>query len=70
MQFIEVAAEDLMKLREGLGILESLNHEIVSSLDIWIYGITTSPGILDAARKPLLLILVMSSVKKTYSSPK
>ena len=53
MYFQETTAEDLMKLREGLGILERLSRDLVSGMDIYVYGVTTSPAILDACREAI-----------------
>jgi hypothetical protein len=53
MEYTEVSADDLMKLREGLGVLERLSRDLVSGMDIYVYGITSSPAILDAAREAI-----------------
>jgi hypothetical protein len=53
MYYLETTADDLMKLREGLSLLERLNRDLVSGLDLYVYGITRSPAILDACREAI-----------------
>ena len=53
MYYTEIAPEELMKLRDGLDILQKLGRDVISSLDIHVYGITSAPGILDAAREAI-----------------
>jgi hypothetical protein len=53
MEYTEVSADDLMKLREGLSILEKVDRDLVSGIDVYVYGITNSPAILDAAREAI-----------------
>ncbi len=49
--FIDVTEEELTKLRETLSLLERLDIAKIETLDIYVYGMTNSPAILDAARE-------------------
>ncbi len=51
--FIDVTEDQLLHLRESLELLGALNRDKVKDLDLYIYGITNSQGILDAAREAI-----------------
>ena len=52
-RYIEVDAERLSKLHEGLELIESVDREAFRNLDLHIYGITNNPQIIDAAKEAI-----------------
>lgn len=50
MKYIDIKQDDLLKLRDGLEILERIWDEDQSS-NIYLFGITNRPVILDAVRE-------------------
>lgn len=53
MNFIEVSREQLLELHHALSLFEKLNSDIIGELDLYLYAITTSPTILDAAKEAI-----------------
>lgn len=52
-RYVEVDAERLSKLHEGLELIESVDREAFRNLDLHIYGITNNPQIVDAAKEAI-----------------
>src|ERR1019366_2514873 len=50
-RFIEIDESKLVALHDGLDLLEMLDRDAVGSLELYVYGITTDPGIVDAAKE-------------------
>lgn len=50
-RYIEINEERLEKLHDGLELMEMLDRESMRSLDLHIYGVTSNPQIIDAARE-------------------
>lgn len=55
--YIEIDAERLAKVHDGLDLLEAVDRAegggALKSLDLHLYGITTNPQIIDAAREAI-----------------
>ena len=49
MEYVDIKQEDLLKLRDGLEILDRLDND--NRQQIYLYGISQDPIILDAARE-------------------
>ncbi len=49
--YVDVTEEELAGLRESLSLLERLDIAKIDTLDIYVYGMTKSPALLDAARE-------------------
>jgi hypothetical protein len=52
-RYIEVDAERLSKLHEGIELIESVDREAFRNLDLHVYGITNNPQIIDAAKEAI-----------------
>ncbi len=52
-RYLDISEDQVLKLREGLELLETLDRDAVKELDLYLYGITNDPQILDAAREAL-----------------
>lgn len=52
-RYLEVNEDSLSKLYDGLNILESLDLDAVHELDLYLYGLTQSEAIVDAAREAI-----------------
>lgn len=52
-RYIEVSAEDLDKLHDGLKLLEMVDRDAVSNLDLFVYGLSNNPQIVDAAKEAI-----------------
>jgi|SRR5579863_91891 len=52
-RYIDISEDQVLKLREGLELLETLDRDAVKELDLYLYGITNDPQILDAAREAI-----------------
>ena len=50
-RYIDVRPEDLDKLHEGLKLLEMVDRDAVAGLDLFIYGISNNPQIVDSAKE-------------------
>jgi hypothetical protein len=50
-RYIDVRPEDLDKLHEGLKLLEMVDRDAVAGLDLFVYGISNNPQIVDAAKE-------------------
>lgn len=51
--YIDITAEELHKLREALTLLEQLDLEKISQLDLYVYGLTQDAVVIDAAKEAL-----------------
>jgi hypothetical protein len=51
VEYVDIKQEDLLKLRDGLEILDRLNNE--DRQKIYLYGISQDPVVLDAAREAI-----------------
>lgn len=52
-RYLEIDEERLMKLYDGLSVLESLNLDTIHEMDLFLYGLTQSETIVDAAREAI-----------------
>jgi hypothetical protein len=52
-RYIEVDSERLSKLHEGLELIEMVDRDAFRNLDLFIYGVTTNPQIVDAAKEAI-----------------
>jgi hypothetical protein len=52
-RYLEVNAERLSNLHDGLELLEMVDREAVRNIDLHIYGITNNPQIIDAAKEAI-----------------
>src|SRR5208337_395755 len=52
-RFIEIDESKLVALHDGLDLLEMLDRDAMSELDLYVYGITTNEGVVDAAREAI-----------------
>ena len=52
MYYVDVTADDLKNLRQALVLLERLRSG-GEPLNLYLYGITTDPGVLDAAKEAI-----------------
>jgi hypothetical protein len=52
-RYIDISEDQALRLREGLELLETLDRDAVKDLDLYLYGITSDPQILDAAREAI-----------------
>ena len=53
-RYIDVHADDLDKLHDGLKLLEMVDRDAVRwSLDLFLYGISNNPQIVDAAKEAI-----------------
>lgn len=52
-RYIDITEDQMLKLRDGLELLEMLDREAVQELDLCLYGLTTDPQILDSAREAI-----------------
>jgi len=52
-RYLNISEDQALKLREGLELLETLDRDAVSELDLCLYGLTNDPQILDAAREAI-----------------
>ena len=54
MYYIDIAAEDLHKLKDGLEIIGKLFHSSGDEMpSLYLYGLTSDPGVLDAAKEAI-----------------
>ena len=53
MAYIDATEEDLNRLRDGLDVISRINHSLLGDFDIYLYGITSAPTVLDAARESI-----------------
>jgi hypothetical protein len=51
MQFVDIRPDDLLKLRDGLDILDRIREDPDEQRNIFLYGISTDTVLLDAARE-------------------
>ena len=51
--YIELDKERLMRLHEGLELLEQVDRQAVAGMDLRIYGITSNEQVLDSAREAI-----------------
>ena len=51
MEYVDIKQEDLLKLRDGLEILDRLDND--NRQQIYLYGISQDPIVLDAAREAI-----------------
>jgi len=49
--FLEITEEQMLRLREGLELLETLDRDAIHEIDICFYGLTNDPSVLAAARE-------------------
>lgn len=52
-RYLDISEDQALKLREGLELLETLDRDAVTGLDLCIYGLTHDPQVLDAAREAI-----------------
>jgi hypothetical protein len=52
-RYVEINAERFAHLHEGLELLEQVDREGIRTLDLFIYGITNNPQIIDAAKEAI-----------------
>jgi hypothetical protein len=52
-RYIDVQPADLDKLHEGLKLLEMVDRDAVAGLDLFVYGISNNPQIVDAAKEAI-----------------
>jgi hypothetical protein len=52
-RYLDISEDQALKLREGLELLETLDRDAVRELDLCIYGLTSDPQVLDAAREAI-----------------
>jgi len=52
-RYLDISEDQALQLREGLELLETLDRDAVRGLDLCIYGLTSDPQILDAAREAI-----------------
>lgn len=52
-RYIDVNPERLSNLHEALELIESVDREAFHNLDLHIYGLTTNPQIVDAAKEAI-----------------
>ena len=52
-RYLDISEDQALKLREGLELLETLDRDATRELDLYIYGLTDDPQILDAAREAI-----------------
>jgi hypothetical protein len=52
-RYIDVQAADLDKLHDGLKLLEMVDLDAVRGLDLYLYGISNNPQIVDAAKEAI-----------------
>src|SRR5271157_1546632 len=52
-RYIEVDAESLSKLHAGLTLLEQVDRDAMRTLDLFLYGLTNNPEIVDAAKEAI-----------------
>lgn len=52
-RYQDITEEQLLKLHDGLDILEALDLEAVHGLDLFIYGLTQSESLVDAAKESI-----------------
>jgi hypothetical protein len=52
-RYVEINAERLAHLHEGLELLEQVDREGIRTLDLHLYGITNNPQIVDAAKEAI-----------------
>src|SRR5271157_2141071 len=52
-RYIDITEEQVLKLHDGLELLETLDREAVQELDLCLYGLTVDLQILDAAREAI-----------------
>lgn len=50
-RYIEIDAERLAKLHAGLELLEQVDRDAIGSLDLFLYGLSNNPQIIDAAKE-------------------
>jgi len=52
-RYLDTNEDQMLKLREGLELLETLDRDAVRELDLFIYGLTSDPQVLDAAKEAI-----------------
>src|SRR5271157_1642909 len=52
-RYVEINAERLSHLHEGLELLEQVDRDAMRTLDLFLYGISTNPQIVDAAKEAI-----------------
>lgn len=52
-RYIDVNSEQLSNLHEALNLLESVDRDAFSGLDLFIYGLSDNPQIVDAAKEAI-----------------
>jgi hypothetical protein len=52
-RYLDIDEDGLSKLYDGLSILEPLDHDKVQEFDLYLYGLTQSETIVDAAREAI-----------------
>lgn len=52
-RYVEINAERLSHLHEGLELLEQVDREAMKTLDLFLYGISNNPQIVDAAKEAI-----------------
>jgi hypothetical protein len=52
-RYVEINAERLAHLHEGLELLEQVDREGIRTLDLHLYGISNNPQIVDAAKEAI-----------------
>jgi hypothetical protein len=52
-RYLDISEDQALKLREGLELLETLDRDAVRGLDLCLYGLSSDPQVLDAAREAI-----------------
>jgi hypothetical protein len=52
-RYVEINAERLSHLHEGLELLEQVDRDAMRTLDLFLYGISNNPQIVDAAKEAI-----------------
>ena len=51
--YVDVTSERLSNIREGLTLIEQVDRDAANNLDLYVYGITSDPQIIDAAKEAI-----------------
>ena len=68
MYFTEISPEDLVKLRDGLTILERLDQDSYDNTPYYLYGISSDEGVLSSAKESIAELMTDRSEDETQFS--
>lgn len=54
MDYYEIDEKRILALMDGLNMIERLNNEKAAELNLFLYGITSDPGILSSAKETII----------------